>query len=287
MTTESRTAQTLLSKLAVHLSDHPPLNVQETEILQRLQSAVRTIPRGNDIIVQGRKYNGIYVLIDGFGLQYKVLSDGKRQVFNVSLPGDMIGYPACFFEEALYSVTALTKASVCTITFDDMSEMFQSFPRLAMALFWSTAGETAMFGEHLADVGRRSAYERVAHFVLEMATRLEAVGLADHSTFIMPLTQGRIADVVGLSVPHINRMLRRLRDDGLIEMKGQRMQILDRDALSALADFDDSYLARRQAINGFSGPVHNFVARNARHADAFSGNAIRAEALKCSAATRT
>ena len=123
--------------------------------------------------------------------------------------------------------------------------------------------------------------------LLTSSSRLEAVGLADHSTFIMPLTQGRIADVVGLSVPHINRMLRRLRDDGLIEMKGQRMQILDRDALSALADFDDSYLARRQAISGFSGSVHNFVARNARHADAFSGNAIRAEALKCSAATRT
>lgn len=249
MNTESRIAQTLLAKLAVHLPDHAPLKPRETEILQRLQSAVRIIPRGNDIIVQGRKYNGIYVLIDGFGLRYKVLSDGKRQVFNVSLPGDMIGYPACFFEEALYSVTALTKVSVCTMTFDDMSEMFQSFPRLAMALFWSTAGETAMFGEHLADIGRRSAYERVAHFVLELATRLEAVGLADHSTFIMPLTQGRIADVVGLSVPHINRMLRRLRDEGLIEMKGQRVEIRDRDALSALADFDDSYLSHRRTVN--------------------------------------
>lgn len=286
MNAESRTAQTLLAKLAALIPDRSPLNEQETEILQRLQSAVRTIPRGNDIIVQGRKYHGIYVLIEGFGLRYKVLSDGKRQVFNVSLRGDMIGYPACFFEESLYSVTALTKASVCTITFDDMSEMFQSFPRLAMALFWSTAGETAMFGEHLADVGRRSAYERVAHFVLEMATRLEAVGLGDHSTFMMPLTQGRIADVVGLSVPHINRMLRRLRDEGLIEMKGQRVQILDRDALSGLADFDDSYLARRRDVSGFPSSVLSFPKRGIHHGDARGTTATRTEARKHAATSR-
>lgn len=252
MDVEGRAAQTLLAKLGAFIPDRLPLNAQEAAILHRLQSSVRTIPRGSDIIVQGRNYHGIYVLIDGFGLRYKILSDGKRQVFNVSLPGDLIGYPACFFDGALYSVTSLTKTSVCTIAFDDMPEIFRSFPRLAMALFYAGASETAMFGEHLADVGRRSAYERVAHFVLEIATRLEAVGLADHSTFIMPLTQGRIADVVGLSVPHINRMLRRLRDEGLIEMRGSRVQILDRETLSALADFDDSYLAPRRAIAGAS-----------------------------------
>lgn len=286
MSAESRTAQTLLSKLANYIPDRSPLSTQETEILQRLQSAIRIIPRGNDIIVQGRKYHGIYVLIDGFGMRYRVFSDGKRQVFNLCLPGDMIGYPACFFEEALYSVTALTKTSICAITFDDMSEMFHSFPRLAMALFWSTAEETAMVGEHLADAGRRSAYERVAHLVLEIATRLETVGLADQSMFVMPLTQGRMADVVGLSVPHINRMLRRLRDEGLIEMKGQRVQILDRDALSALADFDDSYLAHRPTINGFSTPTHSLSVRGVSQGSALSANGTKAEAPTHPAAQR-
>lgn len=242
---ELRAAQALLARLAVYTSEHGPLTEAESSVIHRLQSAVRTVRRGSDIIVQGRRYDGIFVIVEGFGLRYKLMADGKRQVFNILLTGDVVGYPACFFDKALYSVTALTRTSVCTVTFDGMAEMFQSFPRLAMALFWSTAGETAMIGEHLTDVGRRSAYERVAHFVLEMATRLRAAGLADATTFVMPLTQAKLADAVGLSVPHINRMLRRLRDENLIDMKGSRIQILDRESLAALADFEETYLARR------------------------------------------
>ncbi len=242
---EFRTAQTLVARLAAHMPEHAPLIEAETAVIRRLQAAVRTIRRGSDIIVQGRRYDAIFVVVEGFGLRYKIMADGRRQVFNILLPGDVVGYPACFFDSALYSVTALTRTTVCTITFDDMAELFRSFPRLAMALFWSTAGETAMVGEHLTDVARRSAYERVAHLLLEMATRLRIVGLADATTFVMPLTQAKLADVVGLSVPHINRMLRRLREERLIEMKGSRIWLLDRDGLAALADFDDSYLGRR------------------------------------------
>jgi CRP-like cAMP-binding protein len=250
---ETRTARTLLGRLKAHIPEHAPLTGPEVAVLKKLQSAVRHVRRGSDIIVQGRKYDGIFIVIDGFGLRYKIMSDGKRQVFNISLPGDMVGYPACFFDQALYSVTALTKVTACTITFSDMAEMFGSFPRLAMALFWSTANETAMFGEHLTDVGRRNAYERVAHFVLEMSARLSEIGMGDGRTFIMPLSQAKIADVVGLSVPHINRMLRRLRDERLIEMKGSQIQIIDYDSLAALADFDSSYLCHsslgRVALN--------------------------------------
>lgn len=254
---EARTARTLMGRLAAHIPEHAPLTEPEAAVVKKLQSAVRHIRRGSDIIVQGRKYDGIFVIVDGFGLRYKIMSDGKRQVFNISLPGDMVGYPACFFDQALYSVTALTKVTVCAITFADMAEMFRSFPRLAMALFWSTANETAMFGEHLTDVGRRNAYERVAHFVLEMSMRLSEVGMGDGRMFIMPLSQAKIADVVGLSVPHINRMLRRLRDERFIEMKGPQVRIIDYDSLAALADFDSSYLGHRS----LSRVVPNF-ARN-------------------------
>lgn len=242
---EARTVRTLMGRLTAHIPEHSPLTEPEVAVVKKLQSAVRHVHRGSDIIVQGRKYDGIFIIVEGFGLRYKIMSDGKRQVFNISLPGDMVGYPACFFDQALYSVTALTKVTICAITFADMADMFRSFPRLAMALFWSTANETAMFGEHLTDVGRRNAYERVAHFVLEMSTRLNEIGMGDGRTFIMPLSQAKIADVVGLSVPHINRMLRRLRDEQLIEMKGSQIRIVDYDSLAGLADFDSSYLDHR------------------------------------------
>ena len=99
-----------------------------------------------------------------------------------------------------------------------------------------------MYAEHLIGVGRRSALERVAHFLLELLTRLQVIGLADECSFRMPLTQELIGDALGLSVPHVNRTLRLLRDDHLVSIEEHIVIIRDVDGLSALADFDPSYL---------------------------------------------
>lgn len=149
----------------------------------------------------------------------------------------------------------------------DLATIFRDHPRIALAMFCSVARETAMFGEHLADVGWRSAYERLAHFLLEMATRLRAISLSDGSTFDLPLTQAKLADVLGLSIPHVNRMLRRLREDGLIEMAGPRVRIIDRPALAALADFNDAYSSGAHRQNK-RGAATDLTASNVRAAAA-------------------
>jgi CRP-like cAMP-binding protein len=213
-------------------------------VLERLESTARPIRRGADIIVQGRKYDSIFVLAEGFALCYRIMPDGRRHGLNISIPGDTIGYPACFFDTALYSVSTLSKAVVCSISFPAIAAVFRDHPRLALTLFWSSARETAVLGEHLADVGWRNAYERLAHFLLELATRLAAIGMSDGTTFDLPLTQAKLADVLGLSIPHVNRMLRRLREDRLIELTGPRVRIIDRAALAALADVNVAYLVR-------------------------------------------
>lgn len=234
----------LLSTLRAHLPNEPLWSDSEATALERLESTTRTVRRGSDIIVHGRAYDSLFVLAEGFALRYRILADGRRQALNVSIPGDTIGYPACF-ETALYSVSALSNAVISVISFADIATIFRDHPRVALAMFCSVARETAMFGEHLADVGWRSAYERLAHFLLEMATRLSSIGLSDGGSFDLPLTQAKLADVLGLSIPHVNRMLRRLREDGLIEMAGPRVRITDRPALAALADFNEAYLTGR------------------------------------------
>jgi CRP-like cAMP-binding protein len=193
-------------------------------------------------VIQGRKYDSLFVLAEGFALRYRIMPDGRRQVLNVLIPGDTVGYPACFVDTALYSVTAISKAIIYTIDFAEVEVLFRDRPRLALTLFWSMSREAALLGEHLADVGWRDAQQRLAHFLLEMATRLAAVNMGDGTAYELPLTQARIADVLGLSVPHVNRMLRRLREDGLIELAWRRVRILDRAALTALSDFNESYL---------------------------------------------
>lgn len=220
------------------------LSPDEAAVLHNLQSATRLVRHNREIITQGRKYDALLVMIEGISVRYRILHDGRRQVLNIALPGDFIGFPACFFENAPYSIDALTDTVVAPIPFVALAGLFERQPRLAAAIFWSFSSEAAIYIEHLTDVGRRSALERVAHFLLELLTRFQVIGLADETSFPMPLTQELIGDALGLSVPHVNRTLRQLREDELASIEAHRVTIKDVEALSALADFEKSYLSR-------------------------------------------
>src|SRR5579872_1286914 len=215
-----------------------PLSAAEESALARLQSSIRSVARNREVISAGRQYDGLFVLIEGAAIRYRVLHDGRRQILNIVLPGDVIGFPSCFFETALYTVTALSEAQVSSIPFVELFGLFRDHPRLAASLFCAFSYETAMYAEHLIDVGRRTALERVAHFLLELLVRLQAIGLADERSYRMPLTQELIGDALGLSVPHVNRTLRQLREDGLVSLDGQLVVIRELEALAALADFE-------------------------------------------------
>jgi CRP-like cAMP-binding protein len=231
----------LVDKLAAYLT----LSPEEFDYLAALHEPRRKLARHRDIIVAGRRYDHLFILCTGVVSRYKVLPDGKRQVLNLGLPGDLIGLPSSLFDSAVNSVSAVTEVTFAPIPFPKLFSLFSRFPRVATALFWSSASEAAMFGEHLVNLGRRSAYQRLAHLVLELLVRLSAVGLGDERSYSLPLTQELMADVLGLSGPHINRMIRSLRDEGLATIEGQRVTIHDVAALSALAGFDERYLVRR------------------------------------------
>jgi CRP-like cAMP-binding protein len=235
-----RAARPLTQKLSRLVT----LSPDEVSVLENLQSTTRIVRRNREIITEGRKYDGLLILIDGVAIRQRILHDGRRQILNIALSGDFIGFPSNFFEIALYSITALADCIVSPVPFPTLLGLFDSQPRLAGAIFWSFACEAAMYAEHLIDVGRRSALERVAHFLLELLTRLEIIGLADDHSFRMPLTQELIGDALGLSVPHVNRTLRQLRDDELVSIEEHMVIIKDVEALSALADFEQSYLGR-------------------------------------------
>jgi CRP-like cAMP-binding protein len=139
-------------------------------------------------------------------------------------------------------VVTITEATLTTIPFDMVDNVFERNLVLAKALFWSAAYEAAILAEHLIDAARRSAYERVSHLLLELFVRLNSVHLTDNMTISIPLTQELIADALGLTTVHVNRTLRALREDKLIAMDGHAVTILDFEALSLLSDFENSYL---------------------------------------------
>jgi CRP-like cAMP-binding protein len=239
--------------LARRLRRFAALSPAEIEVLRELDASCRLIRHGREIITQGRRYEALFAIKEGIAIRYRILHDGRRQVLNIALPGDFVGYPACFFESALYSVGALTDALVSPVPFDVLIGLLERHPRLAAAIFWSFSAEAAIYTEHLTDLGRRTALERVAHFLLELLIRFQIVGLADDSSYPMPLTQELIGDALGLSVPHVNRTLRHLRDDDLVRIEAHRVSIRDVEALSALADFERSYLSRFRMPDLFAG----------------------------------
>ncbi len=226
------------------LSQLVPLSADETAILLDLQSNPRTVQRHRDIITEGRSYGSLFIVLEGNAIRYRILHDGRRQIVNIVLPGDIVGALGYFMESSLYSTRALTEVSVATVPFTRLNALNESHPRLVTKIFWWFSCESTIYAEHLVDLGRRSALERVAHFLLELLTRLQLVRLADDQSFKIPLTQELIADALGLSIPHVNRVLRRLREDQLVVVEDQRVTIKDIEALSELADFEPGYLSR-------------------------------------------
>jgi CRP-like cAMP-binding protein len=253
MTTQSLCAKAAVgpSSLAQKLARFATLSPAEAAVLDELPSTSRVVKHNREIISQGRRHEALLVMVEGISVRYRILRDGRRQVLNIALPGDLIGFPACFFERAPYSISALTDTVLACIPFRALAGLFETHPRLAAAVLWSFASEAAIYIEHLTDVGRRTALERVAHFLLELLVRFQGIGQGDGRSFPMPLTQELLADALGLSVPHVNRTLRQLRNDDLVRIEAHRVTVNDVEALATLADFEPSYLGGFRPLDLF------------------------------------
>jgi CRP-like cAMP-binding protein len=246
MTSTVSDAGRLKAPLIAKIERFVALTPVEKAFLEAMQDEFVRMRPGADIVSAGHRYRCFFVLNQGMAIRYKVLHDGRRQVLGLILPGDVIGFPGVLFDTALYSIASLGPSIACPIPFTTVFDLFRGHPKLASALFWLVGHEAALFAEHLVGVGRQSAYERVAHLILELLLRLQIIGQADAQSYVLPLTQELMADMLGLSVPHVNRTLRRLREDRLISFDGNRVTCHDVAALSRLADFDTVNFARQR-----------------------------------------
>jgi len=242
MQTLSDAAPGAAALLLRRFKDNVPLTPDELPIVRELGWEIRTVRRRQAILTEGAKNRTVHFVVDGVLIRYRILRDGQRQIVNLVVPGDFAGIPSCFFHDALYTIKALTNATVAVVPLERLVGLFETHPRLAAKIFWSFSCDSAIYAEHLIVIGRRSAHERIAHFLLELLTRLQAVELADERSFELPLSQDVIGDALGLSLAYVNRVLRRLADDGLVCIKDQKVVINDVEELSALADFEHGYL---------------------------------------------
>jgi CRP-like cAMP-binding protein len=214
----------------------------EIATLQELFAAARPVPRRQDIVLEGRQSRSFYLVLDGLLIRYRITREGRRQVVNLVVPGDITGTPSCFFESALYSVRTLTNATIVPVSVETMSGLLDTQPHLAAKLFWLCSCDAALSAEHVVVVGQQCARGRIAHFLLELLFRLRAIGLADDNSFRMPFSQEVIGDALGLSLAYVNRELRNLAADGLVLIRRRTVVITDLAELSDVADFHQHYL---------------------------------------------
>lgn len=228
----------------VKLRSHGHLDSDDLKALGRTLNRKVTVKKGQDIIVQGYEYKSLDIVESGFGLRFTLLHQGARQIINAVLPGDLVGFPASFFHRSIFSVMAATTMSLHRVPIEAFTELCKQRSNIAIALIWFAAREASIYAHHLVNAGRRSPIERVAHFLLETHFRLKAVGCASENSFELPFSQESIGDALGLSAPHVNRMLSELKRQGLIGTQNHTIKILDGAALQILAEFEPTYLAR-------------------------------------------
>jgi len=203
---------------------------------------VRRFGPREDIIREGDNPRHLKLILDGHARRYKTLEDGRRQIVAFFVPGDLCDLHAFVLKRMDHSIGTLSPVRLAEIPRDTVLDLTERHPRVTRALWWGTLVDAATSREWTVNVGQRTATERVAHLLCELFVRLRAVGLARGDACELPITQTDLADALGLSAVHTNRVLQELRAEGLIGRRGGTLTVPDLEALQAAALIDANYL---------------------------------------------
>jgi CRP-like cAMP-binding protein len=194
------------------------------------------------IVIEGDRPAQCCLVIEGFAVRSKTTDGGKRQILSVHIPGDIPDLQSLYLPMMDHDLKTLSACTVGMIAHEALHALVRAQPAVAEALWRETLIDAAIFREWIVNVGRRSANRRLAHFILEMRRRLETIGLAGNGQFELPMTQADLADTLGLTPVHINRVMKTLRHDGVLDFRKFVVTLGDAEGLMALGDFDDLYL---------------------------------------------
>jgi CRP-like cAMP-binding protein len=228
--------------LVTKLSNFVPLEDEDIRVLDALCVKEERFEADTDIAVQGDVPRSAFVLTHGMACRYRLLPDGKRQILTFMIPGDVFGLHAFLLKALDHSVGTLVPTRLAAISRDTVFDLFEHHPRIGAALWWSALQEEAINRERIVALGRRSARGRVAYLLCELVWRQKAVGLAEDHAIRLPLTQLELADTLGLTSVHINRILQGFRRDNLIALAQHRLTLLAVERLQKIAGFNQDYL---------------------------------------------
>lgn len=236
------------SPLTRKLSAFVALSEAELAVLERLHARRKFFAAGRDLVHQGQSEQSAYILAAGWVVSYKIQPDGSRQIVDFQVPGDFLGLRSVLLHTSDHGIEPIIDIEAAEVLASDLLQAFAETPRLATAILWAVSRDEAMVVEHLVGLGRRDADARMAHFLLELGVRLSLVGLGSRQGYACPLTQYHLADALGLSAVHVNRVLRKLREEGLVTFRDGFVTFDNYAGLVSLADFDPAYLDQARPL---------------------------------------
>lgn len=218
-----------------------PLSPHEIELVLSLGGRPKIHEPGSMICPKSDGSPHPRAIISGWACRPRMLSDGRRQMLALLLPGDILGDRGQRSPLAMSPAVALTVVRTVSLTslFDALANSAERFQGLSSAVAQINRQEEAQLLDHVVRLGSQTAVQRIANCLLELHRRLSAIGFEHRGTFPMPLTQDTLADLLGLSLVHINRVVRQLKRDGLVEIQSGVARVKDFARLALLADFPD------------------------------------------------
>lgn len=226
-----------------------PVTQDELATLNDIKNQHLRLSAGAVIIRAGEATPQLYTLYSGWAFRFKMLPDGRRQILNFLLPGDLLGLQAAMFDAAFHGIEALTDVQLCMLPRRDVWDLFGTMPSLAFDVTWLGAREESIVDENLTSVGRRTAAERVAALIVSLYKRTKLLGLVEEGdSFAFPPTQQHIADALGLSLVHTNKTLAKLRRMGMFTTNNGTLTLTNPRVLERVALYFDEDIARRPLI---------------------------------------
>jgi CRP-like cAMP-binding protein len=236
-----------LDPLIQKLGQHVELDAADRAAILALPVSVKTLERHQFIVREGEQATHSCVMLSGFSVRTKDVESGARQIVSIHMKGDLVDLQNSLLDIADHGVEMLTTSNLALIPRDEIVRIAFARPAVGRAMWIDTLIDAAIFREWIANIGVRDARTRIAHLLCEFAVRMNKAGLADGDKYELPMSQEQLGEATGLTSVHINRTIRGLEGDGLIERSSARsIRIGDWKRLAEVGDFDNSYLHLNQ-----------------------------------------
>ncbi|OKO67132.1 Crp/Fnr family transcriptional regulator [Bradyrhizobium sp. NAS96.2] len=220
------------------LRSHSEIPDEDLGALRAIIAPVKNLAAEEPIVREGDLSTQCCVILSGFAYRSKVSENGKRQILSFHIAGDMPDLQGLAIKRMDHDLTTLSKAKVGYINHDLLEHTLKTRPALERALWRETLTDAALFRQWIVSLGTRSASGRMAYLIAELRHRLDAMGLVVNEQFDFPITQSKLADALGLSVVHVNRVLQAFRNQGILDFRRQVVTLRDLEKIVELGGFD-------------------------------------------------